>query len=144
MLTRRKIFLINRKFQFRFSFYVCSWLFALSMIYPLIIFQLFDFFVRSAAIDPMGPALEKLYHARNEVIWLLIGIQTFFLAITFLISLFVSHRIAGPLEKLKRYFEAAKNGDLKTDLKFRKFDHFQELAQGYNDMMEAVRKKLGN
>jgi hypothetical protein len=38
---KRSIILINKDFQFRFSFYVCSWLIALSFVYPLIIANVF-------------------------------------------------------------------------------------------------------
>lgn len=139
---RRSVFLINKRFQLRFSFYVCSWLFALSLIYPLIIYNLFDFFLQSATVDPHGPELAKINDIRGEMIRMLALLQVLFLSVTFMVSIFVSHRIAGPLYKLQQFFKAATQGDLKSSLSFRKADHFQELALSYNEMMDEVRHKF--
>jgi nitrogen fixation/metabolism regulation signal transduction histidine kinase len=136
---RRSIFLINRPFQLRFALYVCSWLFALSLVYPLIIESLFEFFIRNAALDPMGPALSKIQSTRGEMLWLLGFLQLLLLLVTFAISVFLSHRIAGPLYKLRKAFEEAKNGNLRQELAFRKTDHFQDLARDFNAMTQGLR-----
>ena len=139
---RRSVFLINKKFQFRFSLYVCTWLIALSFIYPLIVYSLFEFFFRYASMDPAGPPVQTLLNTRQEILVLLILLQVIFLVITFLISIFMSHRIAGPLFKLQRFFSEAKAGHLQTNLLFREKDHFQDLARDYNEMMKGIRSHL--
>lgn len=139
---RRSIFLINRPFQLRFSFYVCSWLFALSLAYPLIIYQLFEYFVRYMANDPTGPGVAVLQQTKQEMVWLLVLLQIIFLTVTFLISIFVSHKIAGPLYKLRKFFEQAERGEWSGKLFFRKRDHFPELAESYNEMMAAIRARV--
>jgi sensor histidine kinase YesM len=138
---RRSIFLINKKFQFRFAFYVCSWLFALSFVYPLIVYTLFDYFIRYAAMDPNGPPVQALQNTRHEIMMLLVLLQVVFLVVTFLISIFMSHRIAGPLYKLANFFQLARGGDLKTELYFRENDHFQDLAAQYNEMIRGIRER---
>jgi len=142
MRYKRSIFLINRRFQFRFSLYVCSWLFALSLIYPLIIYSLFDFFTRYIEAGVEHQSIAALHQTRGELVWLLILLQVLFLGITLLISIFVSHRIAGPLYKLNRYLKEAATGNLQGDLQFRKSDHFKELAESYNEMVNHVQEKL--
>src|SRR6185437_15171362 len=123
---RRSIFLIDRPFQLRFSLYVCSWLFALSFVYPIIIYNLFDFLTRYLQLDPNGPGIASIQTTRKEVLFLLIFFQLIFLVITFMISVFVSHRIAGPLYKLKNFFKQNTSGKLSPELSFRKSDHFQD------------------
>ena len=123
---RRNIFLINKKFQFRFAFYVCSWLVALSFVYPLIVHSLFEYFVRYAMLDPTGPSIDSLQGTRKEILTLLVALQVIFLVVTFLISIFMSHRIAGPLHKLSRFFADARDGKLEQKLFFREKDHFQD------------------
>ncbi len=142
MPHRRSIYLINWKFQLRFSFFVCSWLFALSVVYPIIIYNLFSYFIRYAARDPNGPPLLALHQIQDKVFWILILFQVIFLVVTFLISVFVSHRIAGPLYKLRKFFEKAKSGDFSEELHFRKNDHFQELAADYNSMARELKTRL--
>jgi methyl-accepting chemotaxis protein len=138
----RRIFLINKKFQLRFSLYVCSWLFALSIIYPMIIYNLYEYLIHYATLDPRGPALTQLQTSKSQVVWYLVLLQALFLSVTFLISILLSHRIAGPLYKLGKFFREVRNGNLNDDLKFRKNDHFQELVEDYNGMMDTIRSTL--
>jgi len=135
---RRRNFLINKSFQLRFCLYTCSWIFALSLVFPYIIYNLFDFFLRYVMLDPMGPALGDITRLRQEMTWLLVAAESFFLVLTFAISIFISHRIAGPLYKLNMFFAKAKNGELREELYFRKSDHFQEIAGAFNEMMREV------
>lgn len=142
MPRRRAIFLIDRRFQLRFSLYVCSWLFALSLVYPLVTVSLFDFFNKFAKIHAPESTYGFLQEVRSEFLGQLSLLEVSWVAVTFLISLFMSHKIAGPLYKLRKAFEKAKNGDLKGTLSFRKSDHFQDVANDYNDMMDQVRAKF--
>lgn len=136
---KRSVFLINRSFQLRFCLYVCSWLVALSAVYPIVVYNLFGYLIRYVSLDPFGPPLEGILKTRTEVLWLLVIFQVVFALATFLISIFISHRIAGPLYKLGRFLENARSGNLKDKLTFRKTDHFQELATRYNEMVEGLR-----
>ncbi|MBC7691174.1 MAG: hypothetical protein H7222_05345 [Methylotenera sp.] len=134
---KRTVLLINKKFQLRFSLFVCSWVFGLSLVYPLLIYSLYNFFFRYMAVDPNGPQLAVLEDTRRRMILLLVLLQILFIAITFLMSLFISHRIAGPLHKLGMFFRQARDGKMET-LRFRDKDHFKELAEGYNEMISAI------
>ena len=138
---RRRTFLINRPFQIKFSFYVCSWIFGLSLVYPMIIYSLFDFFLGKAAKNPYGPALSEIESTRTQIFYLLVLLQLLFLLITFLVSIFVSHRIAGPLYKLKLFMAKLRDGRTEN-LTFRTADHFQDLAQSYNEMADGVQATL--
>ncbi len=138
MAYKRSILLINKPFQLRFAFYVCSWLFVLSMVYPLSIQSLFNSFMEYVRLDPKGPEITKIDSIKNEMTNLLIFLQAGFLGITFLVSIFISHRIAGPLHKLRTLFREAAEGNTHRRAKFRKSDHFQELAEDYNRMMDEL------
>mgnify|MGYP001607264839 CR=1 FL=1 len=138
MLNRRRVLLVNRKFQFRFTFYICSWLFILSLSYPVIIYNLFDFFIKFLKLGPGPDAVQILENTQGEILWLLVALHLVFLAVTFLICLFLSHRIAGPLFNLQRRMQDVKEGRLSSDLQFRKSDHFPELAIAYNEMVQGI------
>lgn len=139
MMRRRKTILINRKFQYRFIFYVCSWVFVMSFIYPILVYEIFNMMARIFAVSPTGPELERLADKRRELVILLGSLQLLFLTTTFLVSMFISHRIAGPLFKLRKFLDKARDGFYREDLSFRKADHFQELAISYNDMLDGFR-----
>lgn len=138
---RRRILLINRPFQIRFAIYVCSWLFVLSVIYPMLVSQLYDWFFKYIAADPNGPMIPFLQKSRHDMLFWLALMQICFMLMTFLMSLFMSHRIAGPLFKLSKTLNDLRNGSL-AKVGFRKQDHFQDLAQDYNFMIESVSDQI--
>lgn len=140
-LYKRANFLINKRFQLKFAFFVCSWIFALSMIYPIIIYNLFEYFMKLAS-DPTVRAQsltpERVKMIENQVLFLLGLLQLLFLAITFMLSIFLSHRIAGPLYKLRRSLEEIARGNFDLRITFRKNDHFMELQDTFNDMVQHL------
>ena len=140
----RKIYLINKEFQLRFAFYVCSWLIALSFAYPLIISNLFDYFLGYLALDPSGPALVTIEKTRSDLLWLLLLMQVVLLSFTFLISIFMSHKIAGPLYKLNKTMREIAEGKIDQNLAFRKKDYFRELVPSFNAMMVTMRGRMAS
>jgi methyl-accepting chemotaxis protein len=139
---RRGIILINKPFQFRFVLYVCSWLVVLSIIYPFVIWNLFTFMISMVSEDPNAPQVTRLFQVRDDFLRTLVLMQGAMLAGMFLISLFMSHRIAGPLFKLRRFFIEARDGNLTQTLAFRKYDYFKDLVQPYNEMMTSIRARI--
>jgi len=145
MFYKRKHFLINRKFQLKFAFFVCSWIFVLSMIYPFVIYNLFEYFIGLIAQPhPTGQIpLEKVQGLQNDVLFWLGVIQLLFLGITFILSIFLSHRIAGPLHKLRNAMSEVSGGNLDQRITFRKNDHFIEMQDSFNEMVQnlSIRKR---
>ena len=142
MTDKRSNIILNKGFQFRFSFYVCSWLMTLSLVYPLIIANVFDFLIAALAHDPLGPQVAGLLDARNSLLWLLVMMQFILTGLIFVISLFMSHKIVGPLFKLKQFFREVTAGNISQTLSFRKKDYFQDLVAEYNTMMESIRGRF--
>lgn len=138
---RRRILLINRPFQLRFCVYVCAWVLALCFIYPLIVSNLFDYFARYLAMDPTHADIGTLFGTRKAVVSLLIVTEAVFMLLTFLLSIFISHRIAGPVYKLRKYMDEFSKGNYNRKLFFRKKDYFPELADDFNLMTRSVRER---
>lgn len=142
MLYKRSTFLINKRFQLRFAFFVCSWIFALSMVYPLIIYNIFEYFfhmLSAPVAQPISP--EKVKQVESQVLMILGLLQLLFLVVTFLLSIFISHRIAGPLYKLRKAIEDVRKGNLDQRITFRKSDHFTELQDSFNEMVQSLGSK---
>lgn len=57
-------------------------------------------------------------------------------------SLFLSHRIAGPLYRLERSVEEITKGNLAFKIVLRKKDEARELADGMNIMIEALSSRI--
>jgi nitrogen fixation/metabolism regulation signal transduction histidine kinase len=90
----------------------------------------------------MGPGLATLEKTREDMFVLLAVMQLVLLSLAFLISVFMAHKIAGPLYKLHRFFREARDGNIEQKLSFRKRDYFQELVPTYNEMMESIQVRL--
>jgi nitrogen fixation/metabolism regulation signal transduction histidine kinase len=56
-----------------------------------------------------------------------------------LIAVIFSHRIAGPLYRLQRHLKAVAAGAEPGDVKFRRGDLYQELAEACNELMARMR-----
>ena len=115
---------------------------ALALAYPLIISSLFDYFMHYLAVDPAGPPLAVLEKTKSDLLWLLITMHLVLVTLTFLISVFMSHKIAGPIYKLTQNFKLVKSGTLDQKLAFRTTDYFQNVVTEYNEMIESLRVRL--
>ena len=138
MENRRKLLLIDKKFQLRFIFYVSSWTFALTLGFPIMIHQLFEFFQRYAILEPMAAPVATIYQTEAQVLFLLTLMQLLFFGVTVLVSLFISHRIAGPIYKLRHCVQAIQSKELAGEIRLRKTDYFGELAESCNAMVRKL------
>ena len=64
------------------------------------------------------------------------------IVISTIISIFISHRVAGPMVRLREHFkEIAETGKI-TPVKFRKGDYFSEVPVEINRALDQISKKL--
>ena len=75
----------------------------------------------------------------NEQLWLPLGAVFLLLTVH---SLFVSHRIAGPLYRFRMVFKALAEGDLAIRANIRKHDYLHPHARALNEMIEALETKI--
>jgi methyl-accepting chemotaxis protein len=66
----------------------------------------------------------------------------FVLIVIFLTSIRTSHKIAGPLFRFNRTFEAIGKGELPSAIRIRKGDFLVEEAKGINRMLEGLRENV--
>ena len=116
----------------------------MSIAYPVMVYNLYDYFLAMAAGDPTGPTLAAIKSSRHDIIKVLVLMHTVFLVMLMLLNIFVSHRIAGPIYKLKQALDAVTGGGPPTAIKFPKMDHFHDLAACYNAMVHKLRETFGD
>lgn len=61
---------------------------------------------------------------------------------TIIFTLFVSHRIAGPLYRFKKVLSSLGDGDFSLTCRIRLKDSLQDVASAFNDMIIKVRKNF--
>jgi hypothetical protein len=137
VVEKRSIYLINPKFQLKFSAFVCSFVLLTSIIYPITIYEL----IGSITTTLNNPEVTKsLFEKRTSLILTLILLQTGFICLIFVICIFQGHKIAGPMYKLKKYLDNIKDGNPPEKLYFRKGDHFLEIAESFNQAMDKIQE----
>ncbi|MFH1577511.1 MAG: methyl-accepting chemotaxis protein [Candidatus Omnitrophota bacterium] len=65
-------------------------------------------------------------------------------ASTAILTLFISHKIAGPLYRLKKELSAIAVGDLAGGFSLRKDDQLQDIASSLTTMVKGLRDRIGD
>jgi signal transduction histidine kinase len=84
----------------------------------------------------------RFLEGQSEQMFLIFLICSFVaILLVFILGLMLSHKIAGPIHRLKMYMTDMSQGQELGDLSFRKGDYFLELPPIVNQFVKAVRKK---
>lgn len=140
---RRKIFLVNPRFQIKFSLLICLLVFISSIFYPLSIYDLIDKFV-ALAQKSSPESISNAAEYKTALIWALVLFQVGFMAIAFLATIFLTHRVAGPLYKLQKFLREKREGHSYGKLFFRNGDYFPEIAEEFNKTFEKLESDYAN
>lgn len=130
---KRSTFLINPSFQLKFSLIVCSIIAISTIIYPIIIY---DFFQLVSASMPK--VTENILSAQSELIYYLVLIQIIITILVFIVFIFVTHKVAGPLFKLKNHLHGIREGEPIRPLTFRDGDYFRDVAEEVTLFLETI------
>ena len=79
---------------------------------------------------------------KNLIMSMTIGTVAVGALITF-VALLSAHRVSGVHIKLQNTFKRVAEGDLETQLRFRKNDHLEDMEDSFNQMMESIRARVG-
>ncbi len=133
---KRKKYLVDKKFQLKYAT-------------NTLVFILIAFFIFTAVFYLVGfvPLLEKLKNVYPETRLFIIlkGVYKnliiaflFLLAATFAFAIFRSHKIAGPLFRLKGHIHQMGDGDFSARVKLRKKDELIVLADELNRLSQNI------
>ena len=136
MKNTRKQIIINKPFQFKLCFIVSSLVFVSTLIYPVVIYDIFD-----RVIDVLGAKGSDFEEMRSTLFTYLAMVQIAFTVLMIMIILLVSHKIAGPMFKLTRYLRELREGKDVGKLYFRDGDYFPEIAEEINKTVEFYNQK---
>lgn len=127
-LSRKRIFLINRDFQLRYTrIAVVVGLVSTALTMFLILYPLYYFkIIRSITFLP-DPFLVAIATA---------AIFNFF--VVALMGILVTHRIAGPMYALVKNMRQIQSGRYNASLQVRKDDELKFVVRNFNDMCEAL------
>ena len=72
---------------------------------------------------------------------ILLIVATLSALVVSILTLLISHKISGPLYRLKREIDILKDGDFRRNFSIRTRDQLQELSKSLNNMCQALRDK---
>jgi len=140
---KRRNYFIEKRFQFNFILKFCALVavggvLTIAILYYLALRSTTVSIVDSRVLvkttaDFLLPVLIQTV----VVVMILVSIATVF------VTLFVSHKIAGPLYRLKKKMREIEEGDFSGDFRIRHLDQLQDLAQSFNSMIHKIRQEVG-
>jgi HAMP domain. len=139
---RRKNFYIKKEFQRNFILKFCALIVAGSVISGLIMYAMSACTVTTAfenlrlTIKSTADYILPMVLFSSIVVLILIGIAT--IAVT----LFTSHKIAGPLYAIEKRVDDVAALNLKTEFRLRTGDEIKPLAVGLDVMVSNLRKAV--
>ncbi len=135
-VIRRRIILIKRALQMK---YVMMVFFSVLITATLVSLDLY-YVLGKLYIQQAGN--ENVEHIMRGGIRLLAIHIPIFLVIVVILSIFISHKFAGPLFRLEKVAEAISKGDLTVKAVLREGDELMDTAEHINRMIELLRQKL--
>ncbi len=136
---KRKQMFVDNAFQKRFIFKFCLIVVMSSFLIGVMMF-LFSQNSTTVIIENTKVIAKPTSDFILPTILSTVLIVSLFSAVAVLsISLIASHKIAGPIFRMKKEIDAVKNGDLTRDFSIRNEDQFQHLAMSLTEMTNMLR-----
>ena len=142
VIQKRRIYFIEKRFQTNFILKFCvlvaiGGLLTIGILYFLAMRSTTVSFVNSRVVvrttaDFILPILIQTV----AIVTVLVGLATI------VVTLFVSHKIAGPLYRFKKVMQALAEGNFSDDFHIRHLDQLQDLADVFNVMISKIRTEL--
>jgi signal transduction histidine kinase len=93
-------------------------------------------------LSPVSDEIKaELYRELNQIVFYLAGVSILFLLSVGLIGLVYSHRVAGPLFKIKKVCKDICDGNTSARIKLRPNDAFRDVAEQLNLLIDILQKK---
>mgnify|MGYP003350241786 CR=1 FL=1 len=138
MRNERRHILINPPFQLKFALLFTLAVMVYVSIFPIFVYTLLESMESHSLFSKSSAALNALREARSDMVLFFVVMSVVASLTAFLLALFHSHKIAGPLYKLRMSMVAMQQGVLNQHIKFRSKDNFMELADGFNAMTDSI------
>jgi methyl-accepting chemotaxis protein len=135
---RRRTFLIKTGLQLRYMGIIVSTMLLVAFGVGWIIY--YTSWNRISTTPDL--TIDRLAGIFDEVNSLLVRWVVIFLIAIAILSVFVSHKIAGPVYRLERSTKIVAAGDLTQTVKLRHGDELRDLQDAFNTMSESLRKMV--
>jgi hypothetical protein len=80
-----------------------------------------------------------LIHRQEVVIWSLVGGLALMVVLIGLLGIYFTHKVAGPVYKMKRLLKQVGQGSLRVEARLRKGDELQDFFDAFTQMVAGLR-----
>jgi nitrogen fixation/metabolism regulation signal transduction histidine kinase len=133
---QRRTIVINAPFQYKFVGTVAA---CVLLAVGIIAVDMFTSLGRYVSENAASLDMAAVY--RDSWVALLVKMLVYLVGVC-VVSLVVSHRIAGPMYRFERSTEEVASGDLSLRVYIRKGDEWQGFREKFCEMVEALQKKV--
>ncbi len=137
---KRTRYLVKTGFQLKYVGLILLFMFVVAWLVGVTIYYTGWFLMgeKLANVYPQGRlvAIMATINTRLAVRLLLIT------PLVILVSIFLSHKIAGPIYRIEKFLKSIANGDLSAKLRLRKNDELQDLADAINEMTNDLENRV--
>ncbi len=142
-LWRRRNYLINKEFQFRYMGRIIFGMVVMALIVSFTVYyttwaRIMDEFYN---IPRIAAQFAPLFASVNRTMFLILIL---FVLLAAVLSIFMSHSIAGPIYRFEKSLQAIASGDLTLRVGLRKTDEFKHIAETLNLMVSELRNNLSS
>ena len=137
--NRRKNYFIKKKFQRNFIIKFCALVIIEAIIFGAIVYMMSKATVTTTFEDSRLVIKSTADFILPTILLGSAAVIVFTGLITVIITLFTSHRIAGPLYSMEKDIEEVASGNLKKKFDLRQEDEIKELAASLDKMTQTLR-----
>ncbi len=136
---RRRSYLVEKKFQLRFAGMIILFMFAVALFSSLTMYYYIWTLLgeKLANVYPQG-RLVGILKSANLILFTRLGLIT---PLVFVIAIVLSHRIAGPIYRIKKTLDEISKGDYAKRLHLRKTDELKDVADSINRAIDKLEEK---
>jgi len=143
VVNRRKNYFIDKNFQTKFIVRFCLLIMLASLMTGALVYYL-NRQTTTVAFENLKVVVKSTADFILPILLEVMVVVTFVIGLaTIAITLFTSHKIAGPLYKLKVELEKMKEGDFSSPVRIRAKDQLQKVASEFDEMRLRVNNSVG-
>jgi hypothetical protein len=139
MLSRRRTFLVDRRFQLKYTMIIVLVGVAVSALLGFFIYRLT---LENTKILMLDPELrEKVSMFDTAVVFYFIGFMVLMALFLFIWGIVITHRVAGPIFIVSRFLRQIGDNLVPPTRQLRKRDEFQEFFDTYTAMVNSLKQQ---
>lgn len=141
-INKRRNYFIEKKFQSRFILKFCGLVVGGALLTIGILYFLSLKSTTVSIVDSRVVVRATSDFLLPILIQTVVIVSVLLVLATIAVTLFVSHKIAGPLYHFKKTMKELEDGDFSSDFRIRCLDQLQVLAESFNIMIARTRGQI--